>query len=124
MVLGTRPQDFRAKPVIKLDLDPRESSSFKYNEHSNYILEKCVTAQALVPCDLDGAITEPGVSPYSIPGAVPLQQMAVVVNLQAIPSKETPPPAHATEEISIANAKNTFDMTRNNWMKGFEVWTF
>jgi len=50
--------------------------------------------------------------------------MPVVVNVPAIPNKETLAPAQVTEAISIARAKDTIDMEMDNMMKAFAAWTF
>jgi len=69
--------------------------------HGKYVLDKCVTADALGLLDSEGARTVLAVSPYSVPAGVPLQQMPVVVNLPTIPCEESPAPAQATEVIPI-----------------------
>jgi hypothetical protein len=46
--------------------------------------------------------------------------MPVVVNIPAIPNKETPAPAQATEEIPIATAENTIGMKMANRMQAVE----
>jgi len=50
--------------------------------------------------------------------------MPVVANLPAIPNEETPAPAHAMEEIPIAEDENIIDKKMENIMKAFEAWTF
>ena len=124
MLLGALPRDFRAKAIMKLELDPRDPSTFKYDKLRKYALDKCATADALALLDSEGARTAPGVSPYSLPAGVPLPEMPVVVNLPAIPNEETPVPVQATQEITIAKAENTINTTMDNMMKAFEPWTF
>jgi len=123
MLLGALPRDLRAKAVKKLELDPRDPSTFKYDKLRKHVLDKCSTADALAVLDSEGACTAPGVSPYSIPAGVPLPQMPVVVNLPAIPNEETTAPAQATEVIPIAKAENTSDTKMDNMMKACEAWT-
>ena len=124
MLLGALPRDLRGKAVIKLELDPREPSTFKYNKLRKQVADNCVTADALILLDSEGTCTALGVSPYSIPAGVPLPQMPVVVNLPAIPSKKTPAPAEAVEEIPIADPDNTIDTKMEYIIKAFEWWTF
>jgi len=50
--------------------------------------------------------------------------MAVVVNLPAIPNKDTPAPAQVTEEIPIAKAENMIDTKMDNMVMAFDAWTF
>jgi len=124
MLLGALPRDLRVKAVMKLKLDPRDPSTFKHDKLRKHVLDKCATADALALLDSEGACTAPGVSPYSIPARVRLQQMPVAVNLPAIPNEETLAPAQATEEIPIAKAENMIDTNMDNMMKDFEAWTF
>jgi hypothetical protein len=107
MLLGALPRDLGAKAVMKLDLDPRDLSTFKFDKLQHHVLDTCATADALPACDWEGARMAPGVSPYSIPAGISLPQMPVVMILLAICNKETPPPVQAMEEIPIAKAENT-----------------
>jgi hypothetical protein len=50
--------------------------------------------------------------------------MPVAVNNQAIPRTETLAQAPATEEIPIAEARNTIDRPMDILMKAFQAWTF
>jgi len=61
--------------------------------------------------DLGEAHIVQGVFCYQFPAGVPLQQMAVVLNLPAIPSKETPAPTLATEDMVITKAKKPINTT-------------
>jgi len=124
MLLGALTTDLKPKAVMKLELDPREPSTFKSDKLRKHVLDKCSTADALVLLDSAGARTALGVSPYSIPAGVPLPQMPVLVNLPAIPNEETLAPAQATEEIRIAKAENTIDTKMDNMIKAIEAWTF
>ena len=124
MLLGAILNDMRVKVIMKLELDPRDPSTLKYNKRRMHLLDECATTNALAHLHLEGAYTAPGVSPYSIPAAVPLPQMPVVVNLPAIPNKETPAAAQPTEEIAIANAVNTIDTKMDNMIMALEAWTF
>ena len=123
MLLGALPRDLRAKAVMKLNLDPRDPSTFKYDKFPKHVLDKGATADALALQDLEGACTAPGVSPYSIPAGVPLLQMPVVANLPAIPIEVTPAPSQAMEGIPIAKAENTIDTKMDDMMKPFEART-
>jgi hypothetical protein len=49
--------------------------------------------------------------------------MPEVLNLLAIPNKDTPEPAQATEEIPITWSENTIDPKMDNMMGAFEAWT-
>jgi len=49
---------------------------------------------------------------------------ASVVNHPVIPSEETLVPAHAKEQIPIADADITIDMKIDNMMNDFEDWSF
>jgi len=51
MLLRAFPNNLIAKAIMKLELDPRDASSFKYNTVRNYILDKCVTADSLTLWD-------------------------------------------------------------------------
>jgi hypothetical protein len=82
MLLGALPRNLRAKAVMKLELDPRDPSTFKYDKLRKHVLDKCVTADALALLDSEGARTAPGVSPYSVPAGVPHPQMPVVINFR------------------------------------------
>jgi hypothetical protein len=124
MLLEALPRDLSVKAVIKLELDLRDHSMFKYDKLRKYVLDKCATADALGLLDSEGASTVPGVSLYSIPGGVPLTQMPVVVNLPAIPTEETPAPTQAMEEIPIPKAENTINTKMEHMVKAFEAWTF
>jgi len=124
MLLGALQRDLRTKAVMKLELDPRDPLTFKYDKLRKHVINKCATADALTLLDSDGARAVPGVSSYSIPAGVPLPQMPVLVNLPAIPNEETPAPMLATEEIPIAKAENMIDSKMDNMMKAFEAWTF
>jgi hypothetical protein len=121
MLLGALPRDLRANAVTKLEQDPRYLSMCKNNKRRKNVTDKCATADALAILDLECPLTAPGVCSYSIPAAVPLSQMPVVVNLPAIPSQKTLAPAQATLEMSIAKAKNTMDTKMDNVMKAFEA---
>jgi hypothetical protein len=109
---------------MKLELDPRDPSTFKYDKLRKHVLDNCANADALAHLDSEGARTAPGVYHYSIPAGVKLPQMPVVVNLAAIPNEETPAPAQAMEEIPIVKAENTINTKSDNMMKAFEAWTF
>jgi hypothetical protein len=117
MLLGALPRDFRAKAVMKLEIDHRDPSTFKYEKLRKHVLDECATADVLALLDSEGVSTAPGVSPYSLPAGVPLPQMPVVLNLPAIPNEETPAPAQAIEEIPIATAENMIDMKMASMMK-------
>jgi len=123
MILGALRWDLRATMVMKPEPVPRDPETFEYNKLRIHVLDKYVPSDALTLMDADGAHMAPGVSSYSIPAGVPLPQMAAVVNLPAIPSKETPAPAQAMEEIPITKADNTIDTKMHNMMKAFEAWT-
>jgi hypothetical protein len=84
MLLRAVPRELRATAVTKLELDPRDPSTFNYLRLRNHALNKCMTANALALLYSHGARTAPGFSPYSIPAGVPLPQIAVVVMLPAI----------------------------------------
>jgi hypothetical protein len=51
MLLGANPRDLRAKPVMKLELDPRDPLMFKYNKLRKQVLDKCATTNALTLLD-------------------------------------------------------------------------
>lgn len=74
---------------MKLYLDGRDRTTCKY-----YTVRKCspnkpVTDEAHPLDDLEGSRMAAGVSPYSVPVGIPLPQMPVVVDVAAIPNKET-----------------------------------
>jgi hypothetical protein len=124
MLLRTLRRDLGAKLVIKLELDPSDPSTFKYEKLQKHVLVEWMTADTLAILNSEAARTAPGVSPYSIPAGVPLPQMPVAVNLAAIPSEETLAPVQATEEIPIAKANSTIDTKMYITIKTFETWTF
>jgi hypothetical protein len=70
MLLGALPRDLKAKAVMKLELDPRDPSTFKYDKLRNHVLDKCATSNALAHLDSKAARMAPGVSPYSITAGV------------------------------------------------------
>jgi hypothetical protein len=121
MLFGSLPRDWKAKAVMKLKLDSRDPSTFKYNQLRKDVLDICATRDALALLDSEAACTAQGVSPYSIPLVVPLPQMPVVVNLPAFPNEETPAPAEATNENPIVEAKNTTDIKMDSMMKAFDA---
>jgi len=121
---GAPPRYFRANAVMKLELDPRDPSMFKYNKLWMHVLDQCVTTDTLALLNTEGAHTAPGVSTSSVPAGVPHPQMTVVRNLPAIPSKGTLAPAQAIDGIHIAKGNNTIDTTMDNVMKAFKAWTF
>jgi hypothetical protein len=121
MLLGAHQSKLNANAGMKLQLDPRDPSMFKYDQLQMHVLETCVTADALPLLDSEKAHTVLGVSSYSVPAGVPLRQMLVVTNLPAIPSKRTPAPVQATDEIPIAKADNTINMKMDSMMKAFET---
>jgi len=122
MWLGALPRKILAKAAMRLELDPQDPSSFKYNQLRKYILDKCLTADPLAFLDSEVTLMALGVSPYSVPAGVPLPQMPVVIDLPAIPSEKTPAPAQPMEEIAIAKANNTINTKRDKMMKAFEDW--
>jgi len=121
MLLGALPRDWGAELVMILELDPRDPLAFKYDKLQKHVLDTCVTSDALAHLKLEGGHMTLGVSPYSVRAGVPLPLMPDVVNLLAIPNKETPALAEATEEIPIAEAENTMDTKMDNIMKAFEA---
>ena len=124
MLLEAHLRDLQAKAVMRLELYPGDHSKLKHRTLRNHVLDKCATANALALLDSQGAGTVPGVSPYSIPAGVPLPQMPVLVNLLALPNKDTAAPAQRTEEIPISEAEDMRDTKMDNMMKAFEAWTF
>lgn len=124
MLLGALLRDLRAKVLMKLKLDPRDPSTFKYNKLQKHLLHKCVHTDAVTLLTSERACTGPGVSPCPVTAGVLLLQMPVLVNLPAIPNKETPARAYATEDIPSTNAEHTIDTKIDNVMKAFEAWTF
>jgi hypothetical protein len=124
MLLGAVSRNLRATAVMKLQQDPRDPSTFKYDKLRKHVRDNCATANALARLDWDGARKAPGVSAYPIPAGVPLPQMPVVINFPAITCEETPAPAPAMEEIPIVRADNTIDTKMINMMTVFEAWTF
>jgi len=50
--------------------------------------------------------------------------MPVVVKLLAIPQKETPALAQATEEIAIFSAENMIHTTMEHMVKAIDAWSF
>jgi len=123
MFLGTLLKDLRAKAVMKVELDPGDSSKLQYDKLQKHVLSKCPTADAPAIIDWAGARTALGIGPYSIPAGVLLPQMAVVLNLRAIPSEEALAPVQAMEEIPITKAEYTIDTKIASMMKAFEAWT-
>jgi len=59
MFLGALQTELRAKAVLKLDLDPRDPSAFKYVRLQKYVLDKFATTDALARLDSEGARTAP-----------------------------------------------------------------
>jgi len=118
MILAAHPRDLRAKAVMKLQLDPRDPLTFKYDKLSMHDLEKCATTNSLTMLDLDGARTAPVVTPYFIPAGVLLPHMPVVVYCPAIPNKGTPVPVQAMEEIPITGAKNMINVKMGQYGAG------
>jgi hypothetical protein len=107
---------------MKLELDPRDPSKWKYDKLRKHVLNDSANADDVVLLDPEDAPQPPGVHPYSIPAGVPVPPMPVVVNIPLIPNEETLAPAQDTEEIPIGKAKNSFNTKMNNMMKPFEAW--
>ena len=76
MFFGVIPRELRAKTVMKLQLDPSDPLTFKYDKLRKHVLDKCATTDALAFPDSEGACTVPGVTAYSIPAGVPLSTEA------------------------------------------------
>jgi len=89
VLIGALPRYWRAKVVMKFELDPRAPSMFKYNKLQKHVLDKCGTADAVALLDPEGACVALGVTPETIPAGVLLPKMPVGVNLLAFPNKET-----------------------------------
>jgi len=113
----------RANVAMKYKLDPGDPLMFEYNNHQKHVVSNGVTTNALAFLNLEEAHTPLGFSPWSVPAGVPLQQMAGVVNNQAIASEEIMVPAQATEELHIATATNTIFRKMDSMIKAFKVWT-
>jgi len=109
---------------MKRIVDSRDPSTFKYDNSWKHVLNQCATANVWFLLDSEGPRMAPAVSPYSIPAAVPLPLMPVVVNLPAISCAETLAPAQAREEIPIAKAKNTIDTKMDNMIKAIKALAF
>jgi len=124
MLLRALLRYWRPKKVMKLELDPRDPWTFKYDKLQHCVLDKGATADTLTHLHWDGAHKVPGISPYSIPTGVPLPQMVVVLILPPIPNEETLAPAQATKAIPIAKAEYTIDTKKDNMTKAFEALTF
>jgi len=126
MLLGALPRYLKANAVMKLEVDLRNPSTFKYNKPQKSILDQCGTtnAPALAFVYSEAACAAPGVCPYSIEAGVPLLQMPEIVNLPEISKKETPAPAQAMEETRNARGENTIEIMIDNLMKAFEAGTF
>jgi len=118
MLLGALPTNLSANTITRLEPHPRYPSTLKYEIPRQHILYKCSTTDAHPLLDWDGMSLAPGVSPYSIPAGVPLPQMPVVVNRQAIPSKEILAPAEATEETPIVKSINDIKIEMENILTG------
>jgi len=98
--------------VTKLELDPTNTSTFKYHKLLKHVLDIAGSVNVLPLKNSEGPCMAVGVSHYAIPAGVQLLQMPVVV-LPAIPSKETPAPLHTTEEIPITKAEYTITTDRD-----------
>ena len=64
MLLRALPKDLRAKGVMKLELDPRDPLTFKYDKLRKHVLHKCATADDLALLDWEEARTALGVPSY------------------------------------------------------------
>jgi len=53
MMLRDHPRHLRANALMKLELDPRNPSTFKYNKLSKHVHNKCVTADDSTLRDLE-----------------------------------------------------------------------
>jgi hypothetical protein len=91
--LGAHPRDVRAKALMKVELEPRDPSTFAHDQLQKHVLDKWAMADALAVGDSETVHTAAGVSPYIIPAGVRRPQMPVVVNLPAIPNDETLAPS-------------------------------
>ena len=128
MLLGVLPKDLKAKAIIKLELDPQEPETFKYDSLHKYILDKYITADALTLLDTDTAHIAPEVSSYSIPTGDPLPQMPSVTSTS---QENEPSTATTTAVITTPNTETTatekqeetIDTKMDNMMKAFEAWT-
>jgi hypothetical protein len=125
-LLAALPKDLKGKAIVKLELDPQEPETFKYDSLHKYILDKCITADALALLDTDTAHMRLGVSAYSIPTGVPLPQMPSVTSTSqenepstAITTAVTTTPS--TETTATAKQEETIDTKMDNMMKAFEA---
>jgi hypothetical protein len=109
---------------MKLELDSRDSSTFKYDQLFQHVLGKCATTDARTLVERHGAHTELSVSCYTIPAGVPLTQMPTMADFVAIPNKVTPAPVQVMEEIPTTIAENIIDTIIDNMIKVYEAWTF
>jgi hypothetical protein len=124
MFRGALTPDLGAKAVMRLERDPTDPLTTKYDQLRNHVRDKRATAEGHAMLDSEGAHPAPGVPPYSIQAVVPLPQMPVVVKLQTISHEETAAPVQPTKKITIAKAETTIDPMMDNMMKVFQSWTF
>ena len=85
------PHSLKAKAVVSLDMDPPQPATFKYDRLRDFLIAKCMTADALALIDSEETSTIPGISQYSAPALAAVPQLPTWVSptTSAAP-KETP----------------------------------
>jgi len=77
----------------------------------------------LTQLNLAGTLTAQWISPDSIPAAVTLLQILLVVNHRAVHTEEIPAQAQSSKWLRIAWVEHMIDMEIDNMMTAFNAWT-
>ena len=114
------PRSLKAKAVVRLDMDPQQLATFRYDRLRDFLIAKCATADALPLIDSEETSTAQGISQYLAPALVVVPQLPIGVSPTSTAPKETPTKTK-TEE---ANVVEPFSSKVDESTKALEAFAF
>ena len=102
-------------------MDPQQPATFRYDRLRDFVIAKCVTADALTPIDSEETSTAPGISLNSAPALAVVPQLPVWVAPTTSATPKETPTEMKTEE---ANIVEPFSGKVDELTKALEAFTF
>lgn len=114
---STLPSHLRVIVVKRLKMHLQNPWWLNVKDLPNIVLNECGDIEPFTLLDWQQATIPQWVSPYVVPAEVSLWPIAVVPNYQVIAIKDILVRVQAIDDISIARAEYTMDMTMHNMTK-------
>ena len=103
------PRSLNAKGMERLDIDPMQQATFRYDRLRDFLIAKCATADALALINSEETSTTPGITQYSAPALTVLPWLPIWVSPPSAVRKETPTETKTEEAYVVEPFRGKVD---------------